>query len=107
VILPHFCSLLQGGTTDNLFGRVLQEGMKLIVQEMFEVEATDFLKRGHYEHSGGKDFRGYRNWYEPKLIRANTRWRRIVMDEMELGSCTCVIPSLLFFTGKKDLTAIS
>lgn len=39
--------LLQGGTTGDLLGRVLHEGMRLIVQELYEAEATDFLERGH------------------------------------------------------------
>lgn len=61
--------LLQEGTTGNLLGRVLHEGMRLIVQEMYEAEATDFLERGHYERCGSGDFRGYRNGYEPRKIR--------------------------------------
>lgn len=61
--------LLQEGTKGNLLGRVLHEGMRLIVQEMYEAEATDFLERGHYERSGGRDLRGYRNGYEPRKIK--------------------------------------
>jgi len=61
--------LLKGGDTDNLLGRVLHEGMRLIVQEMFEAEATDFLERGHYERHGGREFRGYRNGYEPRKLK--------------------------------------
>jgi putative transposase len=61
--------LLQEGTTSNLLGRVLQEGMRLIVQELYEAEATDFLERGHYERHGDRGFRGYRNGYEPRRIK--------------------------------------
>jgi putative transposase len=59
--------LLQEGTESNLLGKILQEGMKLIVQEMYEAEATEYLQRDHYER--GKIFRGYRNGYEPKKIK--------------------------------------
>lgn len=61
--------LLRGGTTGDLLGRVLHEGMRLIVQELYEAEATDFLERGHYERRGGGEFRGYRNGYEPMKIK--------------------------------------
>jgi transposase-like protein len=61
--------LLQEGTTGNLLGRILHEGMKLIVQELYEAEATDFLERGHYERCRDGEFRGYRNGYEPGTIR--------------------------------------
>lgn len=61
--------LLQEGTTGNLLGRVLHKGMRLIVQELYEAEATDFLERGHYERRGDRDFRGYRNGYEPRKIK--------------------------------------
>jgi transposase-like protein len=61
--------LLQGGTMGDLLGRVLHEGMRLIVQEMYETEATDFLERGHYKRCGNGEFRGYRNGYEPGKIK--------------------------------------
>ena len=61
--------LLEEGTRDDLLGRVLHEGMRLIVQEMFETEATDFLERGHYERRGERTFRGYRNGYETRKLR--------------------------------------
>ena len=54
--------LLQEGTTGNLLGRVLHEGMRLIVQEMYEAEATDFLERGHYEHRGRRRFSRKPQW---------------------------------------------
>jgi len=63
--------LLQEGTSGDLLGRVLHEGMRLIVQEMYEAEATEFLERGHYERRGGGDFRGYRNGYEPGKIKTS------------------------------------
>ncbi|MFZ5908349.1 MAG: IS256 family transposase, partial [Nitrospirota bacterium] len=55
--------LLQGDEGENLLGRVLHKGMKLIVQELYEAEASDFLDRGHYERCGEKKLRGYRNGY--------------------------------------------
>lgn len=61
--------LLNNGATDNLLGRILHEGMRLIVQEMFESEATDFLERGHYEWHSDGEFRGYGNGYEPRKIK--------------------------------------
>jgi transposase-like protein len=61
--------LLQGGTTEDLLGRILHEGMRLIIQELYEGEATEFLERGHYERCGGGEFRGYRNGYEPRKIK--------------------------------------
>jgi transposase-like protein len=62
-------TLLKDGTTDNLLGRILHEGMRLIVQELYEAEATEFLERGHYERNEGRKFRGYRNGYEPGKIK--------------------------------------
>ncbi len=62
-------ALLQEGTTGNVLGRILHEGMRLIVQELYEAEATEFLERGHYERCRGGEFRGYRNGYEPGTIR--------------------------------------
>lgn len=61
--------LLQGDEGDNLLGRVLHKGMRLIVQELYEAEASDFLDRGHYERCGARKFRGYRNGYEPRKIK--------------------------------------
>jgi transposase-like protein len=61
--------LLKEGTTGDLLDRILQEGMRLIVQELYEAEATEFLERGHYERNGEKEFRGYRNGYEPGKIK--------------------------------------
>jgi putative transposase len=61
--------LLQEGATGELLSKVLHEGMRLIVQEMYEGEATEFLERGHYERCGVRDFRGYRNGYEPGKIK--------------------------------------
>jgi putative transposase len=61
--------LLQEGATGELLSKVLHEGMRLIVQEMYEAEATEFLERGHYERCGVRDFRGYRNGYEPGKIK--------------------------------------
>ena len=49
--------LLQWDEGDNLLGRVLHKGMRLIVQELYEAEATDFLDRGHYERCGERTFR--------------------------------------------------
>ena len=54
-------ALLQEGTTGNVLGRILHEGMRLIVQELYEAEATEFLERGHYERCRGGEFRGYRH----------------------------------------------
>ncbi len=62
-------ALLQEGTTGNVLGRILHEGMRLIVQELYEAEATEFLERGHYERCRGGEFRGYRNGYEPGTLR--------------------------------------
>lgn len=62
--------LLAGGSEGDLLGEVLQEGMRLIVQEALEAEVTEFLQRGHYERKEGEDvFRGYRNGYEPRRIK--------------------------------------
>ena len=61
--------LWQEGTTEDLLGRLLQKGAKLIAQQMLEAEATDFLERGHYERRSNGQLRGYRNGYEPRKIR--------------------------------------
>ena len=45
-------ALLKEGATGDSPGRILQEGMRLILQELYEAEATEFLERGHYERNG-------------------------------------------------------
>jgi transposase-like protein len=61
--------LWREGTTEDLLGRILQKGARLIAQQMLETESTDFLERGHYERRGEKELRGYRNGYEPRRIK--------------------------------------
>ena len=38
--------LLKEGTTDNVLGRILHEGMRRIVQELYEAEAGEMYARG-------------------------------------------------------------
>lgn len=62
--------LLSGGIEgENLLTAVIEKGMQIIMQELLESEATEFLQRGHYERRGSEEFRGYRNGYEQRKIR--------------------------------------
>ncbi|MEJ2192502.1 MAG: hypothetical protein P8Y39_09170 [Nitrospirota bacterium] len=46
-------ALLSSGVENrSLLDGVLQRGMGLILQEMLEAEATEYLGRGHYERNG-------------------------------------------------------
>lgn len=62
--------LLRNGVEgENLLTAVMQKGMQIIMQEILESEATEFLQRGHYERSDTEEFRGYRNGYERRKIK--------------------------------------
>lgn len=61
--------LSNGVAGENLLTAVMQKGMQIIIQEMLESEATEFLQREHYERRGTEELRGYRNGYEPLKIR--------------------------------------
>lgn len=62
--------LLNNGVEgENLLTAVMQKGMQIIMQEMLESEAREFLQRGHYERRGTDELRGYRNGYEQRKIR--------------------------------------
>jgi len=49
---------------------IMKKGAALILQELLEKEATEFLGRDHYQRAKGEENRsGYRNGYEPRKIR--------------------------------------
>lgn len=62
-------ALLEDGLREgSLFGEFLRKGMQLMMQEMLEAEATEFLGRGHYKRKGEHD-RGYRAGYESRKVK--------------------------------------
>ena len=61
--------LLEEGLREgSVFGEFLRKGMQLMMQEMLEAEATEFLGRGHYKRKGEND-RGYRAGYESRKVK--------------------------------------
>jgi transposase-like protein len=43
--------------------------MQLMLQEIFEAEVTEFLKRGHYERNRGRDHLRYRQGYKARKVK--------------------------------------
>ncbi|MDH5203593.1 MAG: transposase [Nitrospirota bacterium] len=43
--------------------------MQLMMQELIEKEATEFLQRGHYERKDEGSQKGYRNRYEIQKVK--------------------------------------
>ena len=80
-VLPKELNQVLAGIFDDLDERKLEEreswlsmvmkkGAVLILQELLEKEATEFLGRDHYQRAKGEENRsGYRNGYEPRKIR--------------------------------------
>ena len=65
--------LLQEGWQgeEDLSTVLLRLGAQRLAQELLEQEVTDFLGRARYERVGaGEELRGYRNGYQPGLIRS-------------------------------------
>lgn len=62
--------LLQKGLREgSVFGEFLRKGMQLMMQEMLEAEATDFLGRGHYERKADNCSTGHRAGYERRRVK--------------------------------------
>ena len=63
-------SLISGDVqTENLLGELLRRGTESLIQQGLEAEVRDFLGRDHYEHTGNRRHRGYRNGYQPKTLK--------------------------------------
>lgn len=95
--------LLSSGVEDrNLLDSVLRRGMGLILQEMLEAEATEYLGRGHYERNGEGGRRGYRNGYEPMKVK--TAEGKLTVEAPQLRDTTEPFRSRLkpFFRGNTD-----
>lgn len=54
--------------TENLLGALFMRGTESVIRHGLEAEVTDFLGREHYEHSGSREHRGYRNGYQAKTL---------------------------------------
>lgn len=61
--------LRRGVAGEDLLTSVLQKGMQVMMQELLEGEAADFLGREHYERQGDGPLKGYRNGYEPMNVK--------------------------------------
>ncbi|MBW1731743.1 MAG: transposase [Deltaproteobacteria bacterium] len=61
--------VMNGGNREGfLMSEIIRKGGELVLQEMLEQEATEFLGRKRYERSNGDSKgKGYRNGYEPRL----------------------------------------
>jgi len=55
--------------TENLLGELLRRGTESLIQQGLEAEVSDFLGREHYEHTGDRPHRGYRNGYQAKTLK--------------------------------------
>lgn len=66
--------LLGGGVSaeENVLSSVIRKGAEIILQELLEEEVSEYLGRGHYERSEGKEEikKGYRNGYKPRTIKS-------------------------------------
>lgn len=94
---------LQGGQEENALSSFLQKGMALLIQELLEAEATEFLGRGHYERAGDKNFAGYRNGYERGKVK--TAEGKIPIELPQLRDTAVPFTSKLkdFFSGNTDV----
>jgi transposase-like protein len=62
-------ALLEEGLREgSVFGEFLRKGMQLMMQEMLEAEATEFLGREHYQRKAEHDC-GYRANYESRKVK--------------------------------------
>jgi putative transposase len=61
--------LRKGIKGENLLSTFFRNGMRLMMQELLEEEATEFLQRGHYERRNDNSRKGYRNGYETQKIK--------------------------------------
>jgi len=57
------------GDNQEILGRLVELGIRKVVQELLEQEVEEYLGRGHYERHRGEDHRGYRNGYKPGKLR--------------------------------------
>lgn len=82
---------------------LVRKAASLIVQEMMEQEVTDFLGRAHYERAGGEEVKGYRNGYEPFMIR--TGEGRITVSRPQVRNADQPYHSRLaaFFKGNTEV----
>jgi transposase-like protein len=62
--------IVEEGTSGegSVLDALLEEGTKLVIQELLEGEVTEHLERGYYERSRGESV-GYRNGYKPGRIK--------------------------------------
>lgn len=62
--------ILEGFQGESLMSEFFKKASALLLQELLEQEATDFLGRNHYERKSPDDTKtGYRNGYEPRNLR--------------------------------------
>jgi len=65
---------------------VMKKGAALILQELLEKEATEFLGRDHYQRAKGEENRsGYRNGYEPRKIRTGEGKMEVYLPQVRGG----------------------
>jgi len=77
---------------------LLEEGTRLVIQEMLEGEVTEHLRRGYYQRSQGKSV-GYRNGYKPGRIKTAEGEIRLEVPQVR-GSSEPFESKLRQFLGK-------
>ena len=76
--------VMNGGNREGfLMSEIIRKGAELVVQEMLEQEATEFLGRKRYERSNGDGKgKGYRNGYEPRRIKTSEGEIRVEQPQL-------------------------
>lgn len=94
--------LLEEGLREgSVFGEFLRKGMQLIMQEMLEAEATEFLGRGHYKRKA-EDDRGYRAGYESRKVKTAEGMIPIEIPQMRDTSVPYSSKLRKFFKGNTE-----
>ena len=76
--------VMNGGNRGGfLMSEIIRKGAELVLQEMLEQEATEFLGRKRYERSNGDGKgKGYRNGYEPRRIKTSEGEIRVEQPQL-------------------------
>jgi transposase-like protein len=95
-------ALLEEGLREgSVFGKCLHKGMQLMMQEMLEAEATEFLGRGHYKRKGEND-RGYRAGYESRKVKTAEGMIPIEIPQMRDTAMSYSSKLRKFFKGNTE-----
>ncbi|HLK57810.1 MAG TPA: IS256 family transposase [Chthonomonadaceae bacterium] len=76
---------------------------RLVLQEALEAEQADFLGRDRYERDATKEFRGYRNGYEPATLKTAEGKLEIALPQVRAAAHPFHSSLLGFLGGHTDL----